>query len=166
MAERLNTAALQILRSILRTDPARDFGHARLSALSTLATKRMLTLGALASLERVTPQTTSKVVQALVRDGLAARTRSSHDRRSFWLRITPKGRRTLARANRYRAIVLARHLNGLTPQQHLTIVRATRLVDRALRTLQRPPTIDALLAGRSPFDTDTLTEVVAPTPEE
>ena len=83
VAERLHTAALQILRSVQRTDPARDFGRARLSALSTLATKRILTLGALASLERVTPQTMSKVVQALVRDSLAARTRSPRDRRSL-----------------------------------------------------------------------------------
>src|SRR4051795_7967058 len=81
IANRLNSAAIHLLRRISRDDGADGVTGARLSALSVLVYGGPHTVGGLARREGVATPTMTRTVDALVRDGLAARAVVERDRR-------------------------------------------------------------------------------------
>ncbi len=70
----------------------------RLSALGWIDGHGPVSVGTLASLEGVRAATMSRMVAALVKDGLATRRKSEHDRRGVLVTATTKGTRTYQRA--------------------------------------------------------------------
>jgi DNA-binding MarR family transcriptional regulator len=132
----LNSAAIHLLRRISRDDGADGVTGARLSALSVLVYGGPQTLGSLARAERVATPTMTRIVDALVRDGLVGRTAVEGDRRAVRLTATVDGRRLLERGRARRIERLAAELRGLTP---------ARLddLDRALAALEHLETQEA-----------------------
>src|SRR6201982_1258154 len=102
LADRLHSAAIHLLRSVRKQDPASGEGPARLSALSVLVFGGPVTLGQLAAAEQVKPPTMTRIVTGLEGSGLAERVDDAEDARRVRIRATPKGVRLLQKARRRR----------------------------------------------------------------
>ena len=114
VANRLNSAAIHLLRRISQEDGADGLTGARSSALSVLVYGGAATMGSLARREGVAVPTMSRIVDALVRDGLVTRTVGS-DRREVSLEATSRGQRLMERGRSRRIRRLAGELEGLAP---------------------------------------------------
>jgi DNA-binding MarR family transcriptional regulator len=129
IANRVNSAAIHLLRRISRDDGADGVTGARLSALSVLVFGGPLTPGQLARRERVAAPTITRIVDALVRDGLAERQAVEDDRRQSRIVATPVGRELLERGRARRIRNLAAELATLDRTE-------LRALDRALDVLE------------------------------
>jgi DNA-binding MarR family transcriptional regulator len=131
-ADELHSAAIHLLRLVREEDVASGVTAARLSALSVVVFAGPVTLGRLASAEQVRPATISGIVSGLEREGLVRRRRDARDGRVQWVQATAKGRRVLARARRRRIEAFASRLTDLTESELATLVKAARLIERAV----------------------------------
>ncbi|HEU0244240.1 MAG TPA: MarR family transcriptional regulator [Candidatus Limnocylindrales bacterium] len=129
VANRLNSAAIHLLRRISRDDGADGVTGARLSALSVLVYGGPQSLGALARREGVATPTMTRIVDALVRDGLVGRTAVEGDRRQVRLTVTPDGRRLMERGRARRIERLAADLDTLTADQLDALERALDVLE-------------------------------------
>ena len=129
VANRLNSAAIHLLRRISRDDGADGVTGARLSALSVLVYGGPQSLGALARREGVATPTMTRIVDALVRDGLVGRTAVEGDRRQVRLTVTPDGRRLMERGRARRIERLAADLRTLSPDQLDALERALDVLE-------------------------------------
>ena len=96
IANRLHSAAIHLLRRVRGQDETSGLSPARLSALSVVVFGGPVTLGRLASAERVTAPTMTRLVAALEADGLVSRRDDVRDRRVVWLSATAKGKKIIA----------------------------------------------------------------------
>jgi DNA-binding MarR family transcriptional regulator len=94
----------------------------RLSTLSAIDKHGPISVTALADREMVRPATMSRMVSALVDEGLAKRLEDKNDGRGVLVASTPKGKRAFQRAHQRRLQQLAEALKGL-PQEHLDAMR-------------------------------------------
>ncbi len=129
IANRLNSAAIHLLRRISRDDGADRVTGARLSALSVLVYGGGQTVTALARREGVATPTMTRIVDALVRDGLVERTVVPDDRRQVRLTATEDGRRLLERGRARRIERLAGEVGGLRPKQQKALERALAVLE-------------------------------------
>src|SRR6266567_7792346 len=83
VARSLHSNAIHLLRRVRIEDSAMGIGPAQASALSVIVFSGPLTLNKLAEAEEVRPPTMSRVVEALVREGLVRREANRDDRRSI-----------------------------------------------------------------------------------
>src|SRR5215831_10806286 len=90
-ARKLHSAALHLMRYVRMQDTALGVPPAQLSALSVLVFGGKKSLNELAKAEQVRPPTMSRIVDALVRDGLVKRDVGNTDRRSVEITATEKG---------------------------------------------------------------------------
>lgn len=135
VADRLHSAAIHLLRSARREDPASGLSPARLSALSVVVFAGPLSLGELAAAEQVRPPTMSRLVAALVDAGLVEREPDPADGRVTRLRPTAEGRRILDEGRRRRVAYLAALLGGLDSGDLATLDAAADLL---MALFQRP----------------------------
>ena len=98
LATALNSVAIHLVRRSRRADLALGVTPARLSALSVLVFGGPRTMQELADAEQVAGPTMSKLVAALVSDGLVRREPDASDRRAVRLSATAAGRRLIERA--------------------------------------------------------------------
>ena len=110
----------------------------RLSALSVIDKRGPISVTALADKEMVRPATMSRMVTALVDDGLVKRSDDKTDGRGVLVSTTPKGRRAYQRAQEQRLQHFADVLESLSADQldamrNLTsaLERLTVLLDEA-----------------------------------
>lgn len=89
----------------------------RLSALSAIHTFGPISVTALAEREMVRPATMSRMVSALVDDGLAKRLEDKTDGRGVLVAATAKGRRAYQKAHQRRLRQLADALRSFPPDQ-------------------------------------------------
>ena len=129
-ANRLNSAAIHLLRRISQEDGADGVTGARASALSVVVYGGPLTVGELARRERVALPTISRIVDALVRDGLLARLRAESDRRTVTLAATRRGRTLMERGRARRIRRLADELGMLEEQDVQALEQALDVLDR------------------------------------
>jgi DNA-binding MarR family transcriptional regulator len=94
----------------------------RLSALSVIEKRGPISVTALADTEMVRPATMSRMITALVDEGLVKRTDDKNDGRGVLISVTPKGRRAYQRAQEQRLSRFAEILESLTDEQ-LTAMR-------------------------------------------
>ena len=73
LAARIHAAALHLLRRLAQEDRATGVSAPRLSALSVLVFGGPRTIGSLAAVEGVTPPTMTRLIAAMVSDGLVER---------------------------------------------------------------------------------------------
>ena len=137
LANRLNSAAIHLLRRIAQEDGADGVTGARLSALSVLVYGGPQSLGSLARRERVSTPTMSRIVDALVRDGLVERIDDPDDRRSVRLTPSGEGRRLMERGRARRIERLARELSTLDTDELDDLDRAIAALE-ALETREAP----------------------------
>jgi DNA-binding MarR family transcriptional regulator len=136
IADRLHSAAIHLLRRLRIEDEALGISAPRLSVLSVLVLAGPRRIGELARIEQVEPPTMTRLVDGLVRDGLAARESVPDDARAVLVRATPAGRRTLRLGRTRRLERLASALRDLSPDD-LTALGAG--VDVLERILHRQP---------------------------
>jgi DNA-binding MarR family transcriptional regulator len=140
VANRLNSAAIHLLRRISRDDGADGVTGARLSALSVLVFGGVQSLSQLARREGVAASTMSRIVDGLVRDGFVERTTTEDDRRQSRIVVTEDGRRMLERGRARRIRNLAAELETLDRAELSELERALDLLE-ALETRDRADTI-------------------------
>ena len=132
LAARIHSAALHLLRRLAQEDRATGVSPARLSALSVLVFGGPRTIGALAAAEGVTPPTMTRLVAALVAEGLVERLEEPGDRRVVRLQASPMGRATLLAGRDRRVATLGALLGPLTPKERRRLDQAAAIIERML----------------------------------
>jgi DNA-binding MarR family transcriptional regulator len=108
---------------------------ARLSALSVLVFGGVVTLSELARREGVSRPTMSRLVDALVREGLVTRVADETDRRAVRIEASARGRDVLERGRARRIARLAAALERLTAAELGALERALGALERLERQL-------------------------------
>jgi DNA-binding MarR family transcriptional regulator len=102
----------------------------RLSALSVIEKRGPISITALADKEMVRPATMSRMVSALVEEGLAKRSGDKSDGRGVLVSTTPKGRRAFQRAQEQRLNHFAEVLDSLGDEQLAAMRNLTAALER------------------------------------
>ena len=133
VADRLHSAAIQLLRRVRKQDIATGEGPARLSALSVLVFGGPRTLKQLADDEQVRPPTMSRMVAGLARSRLIRVEPDPDDARRMRIHATVKGRQILEKGRELRLAYLARQLDRLSPQELSRLSEALEILARLLK---------------------------------
>ncbi|MCS6964541.1 MarR family transcriptional regulator [Thermoflexus sp.] len=94
--------------------------------------QRPYTLTELARAQAVRPSTVSRAVRSLSDQGWVMVERDPTDRRRVWIRLTPRGRKTLRRLQLRAAARLGRRLAPLSPEERVLLAQAMDLLRRTL----------------------------------
>lgn len=135
VADRLHSAAIQLLRGLRVTDRKSGLSGPRASALSVVVFGGPMTLGELAAAEQVRPPTMSRLVTAMEGQGLLMREGDSADARVVRVRATPKGIRLLQAARARRLSSLQVVLESLAPDELQALSTASGVMERVARSL-------------------------------
>lgn len=124
-------AVTQLARRLRSHRPAASVTIAALGLLSTLHRQGSMAAVALAKAERLQPQSLSRLIARLDKDGLIARAPDPADGRVLLLSITPAGRRALRADMQARRDWLAGALaESLSAEERETLLRAAPLMQR------------------------------------
>jgi DNA-binding MarR family transcriptional regulator len=137
LANDLNSSAIHLLRRLSQDDAADGVTAARASALSVLVYGGATTLGELARRERVATPTMSRLIAAMVDEGLVTRTPVAGNRRAVTLLPTPRGRELMERGRARRISRLSAELAALTADEIAALERAIEVLARLAQSL--PP---------------------------
>lgn len=132
IANRLHSVAIHLLRRARQEDPLTGLSPARLSALSVIGFGGPRTISELAEIEQVALPTISRIVAALVAEGLVERQVDARDRRTTHLIATPRGMEVLREGQRRRTAQLGNLLAQLTPAEQETIQQALTSIEHIL----------------------------------
>lgn len=102
----------------------------RLSALSVIDKLGPISVTALAEKEMVRPATMSRMVTALVEEGLVKRSDDKNDGRGVLVSTTPKGRRAFQRAQEQRLQHFAEVLDSMNDEQLASMRSLTSALER------------------------------------
>jgi DNA-binding MarR family transcriptional regulator len=133
MASGLHSAAIRLLRMVRREDGQTGISPPRLSALSVLVFGGAMSLADLAAAEGVRAPTMSRIVEGLVRDGLATREADPANRRKVRISATEEGRRRLEAGREQRVRALRERLRRLADSEQRALARGVEVLGRALR---------------------------------
>jgi len=128
----LHSNAIHLLRDVRTEDSAMGIGPAQASALSAVVFGGPLSLNELAEAEQVRPPTMSRVVEALVREGLVRREANRDDRRSIVISSTDKGTKIIHEGRSRREKRLIKLLSQLDPDDVRCLGKASRILSRIL----------------------------------
>ncbi len=134
IAALLNDQFSRLSRQLRNIELPHGMTPERLSALSVIEKRGPISVTALADTEMVRPATMSRMVSALVDDGLVKRSEDKSDGRGVLVSSTPKGRRAQQRAQHQRLQQFADALNALTPEQ-LSAMRSLAIALERLTVL-------------------------------
>ena len=107
-------------------------GPAQASALSVVAFGGPLSLNELAAAEQVRPPTMSRIVEALVREGLVKREANKTDRRSITISPTEKGTKIMLEGRGRREKRLISLLSELDAREIRCLGDASKILSRIL----------------------------------
>ena len=110
----------------------------RLSALSVIEKRGPISVTALADTEMVRPATMSRMVSALVDDGLVKRSEDKNDGRGVLVSSTAKGRRAQQRAQQQRLQHFAEALGALSTEQLSAMRSLASALERLTLLLEEP----------------------------
>lgn len=134
IAELLHERFSRLSRQLRHMELPAGMTPERLSTLSVIDKNGPISVTALADREMVRPATMSRMVSALVDEGLVRRREDKDDGRGVLVTVTAKGRRAYRKAQQQRLEQLADALNGLSPQQ-LSSMRELAAILERLTTL-------------------------------
>jgi DNA-binding MarR family transcriptional regulator len=123
IAALLNDQFSRLSRQLRNMDLPQGMTPERLSALSVIEKRGPISVTALADKEMVRPATMSRMVSALVDEGLVRRRDDKSDGRGVLVTTTSKGRRAYQRAQQQRLQQFSHALNSLSNEQ-LSAMRA------------------------------------------
>ena len=109
----------------------------RLSALSVIEKRGPISVTALAECELVRPATMSRMVSALVDEGLVKRSGDKSDGRGVLVSATPKGRRAYQRAQEQRLTHFAEVLESLSDEQLVAMRNLTSALEQLTSLLRK-----------------------------
>jgi DNA-binding MarR family transcriptional regulator len=132
VADRLHSAAIHLLRRLRVEDEALGISAPRLSVLSVLVFGGPRRIGDLARIEQVEPPTMTRLVDGLVRDGLAIREPDPDDARAVQVRATSTGAKTLKRGRARRVETLRSALTALSPADLASLGEGVDVLERVL----------------------------------
>ncbi len=128
----LHSNAIHLLRDVRTEDSAMGIGPAQASALSVVVFGGPLTLNELAEAEQVKPPTMSRVVEALVGEGLVRRDANKSDRRSVIISPTDKGTRIIHEGRNRREKRLIKLLSQLEADEIRCLGKASKILSRVM----------------------------------
>lgn len=131
IASGLHEAAGRMLR-MARREPA-PISLPGLSALSVLASRGPVSLGELAAAGQVKAPTMSRIVEALVKEGLATREADPVDRRKVRIAATEAGSGRLQAGRDGRVRALRERLRRLADSEQRALARGVEVLERVLR---------------------------------
>jgi DNA-binding MarR family transcriptional regulator len=131
LVHRLRLAVGRLARR-LRQQAEGEITASQFSALASINHLGPITLGRLASVERLRPPTITRIVAALEEAGLVVRHLDPEDRRVARVEIAPEGTRLLERIRGRKDAYLAARLAGLDPEQVAVLRDATAVIERLL----------------------------------
>jgi DNA-binding MarR family transcriptional regulator len=131
VADRLRPTLLQLARE-LRREKIAGVSPQQVGLLVSIKYAPGVTVGELATEERVSTAAMSKRVTRLERDGLVERTQSTRDRRCVGLTLSEDGQRTLRRVRSRRTAWLASRLGMLTRDELAAVGAAVEPLLRLL----------------------------------
>src|SRR6185369_16912383 len=102
IAAQLHDQFSRLTRQLRNLDLPQGMTPERLSALAVIDKRGPISVTALADKEMVRPATMSRMVSALVDEGLVKRAEDKNDGRGVLVSTTPKGRRAFIRAQHSR----------------------------------------------------------------
>lgn len=109
----------------------------KLAHLATIVREGPMTLGDVASTERVAAPTVTKVVKELERMGLVVRAADPSDRRVVIVSGTAKGLTLIAETRSRKDLWLAERLADLTPEEFTSLTSAVAVLEH----LTSPPPV-------------------------
>ncbi len=130
IANRLNSAAIHLLRRISRDDGADGVTGPRLSALAVIVYGGASSASELATRERVAKPTMTRLVDGLEREGLVRRRPDAGDRRVVRIEATARGRSLLERGRSRRIRNLAGELAALETPEIEKLSEAVEVLER------------------------------------
>jgi DNA-binding MarR family transcriptional regulator len=136
VADHLRPTLLGIARELRRERIAGVSPH-QVSLLVSIKLRPGVTVGELATDERVSTAAMSKRISRLERDGLVERTQSETDRRCVGLSLTEDGQRILRRVRSRRTAWLASRLGALSPDELAAVGAAADPLSRLLELAER-----------------------------
>ncbi len=116
----------------LRQQTEEPITPSQISALAVVEYRGPLTIGELASFERVQPPTMTRIVDLLQEQALVLRETDTQDRRIVRVSITSAGKRLLEGSRRRKTAYLASRLRGLTDADRQAIEHALPLIERLI----------------------------------
>lgn len=134
-AATVHTAVVTLVRRLRCVPPPAGLSWPRASALALAVKNPGLTMSELAAAESVTMPTMTRIVEALVRQGLVARKRDRTDRRSVSIAATAKGRALLERVLQERIGMLSRAVAQLEREDMDLLSRCAPLLERIAELL-------------------------------
>lgn len=138
IAALLNDQFSRLSRQLRNMDMPDGMTPERLSALTVIENRGPISVTALADKEMVRPATMSRMVSALVDEGLVRRREDKNDGRGVLVSTTPKGRKAYQRAQQLRLQQFAQALNALTPEQLLAMRSLAAALERLTAVLDGP----------------------------
>ncbi len=135
LASHLRLSVFRASRTLRRESQA-GISPTLLAALSTIERHGPMTAGDLASHEQVRKPTVTRILAALVAEGLAERTPDTVDRRVSWVQLTPSGRALMRSVRRRTDRYLAERLKRLDVAELATLEQAAEILGRV--TEQQP----------------------------
>ena len=131
LASHLRLSVFRAARALRRESQA-GISPTLFAALATIERHGPMTAGALASHEQVRKPTVTRVLAALVDEGLVERTADPIDRRVSWVQLTSAGRARMRNVRRRTDRYLAQRLQRLEPADLATLERAAEVLDRIM----------------------------------
>jgi DNA-binding MarR family transcriptional regulator len=138
IAALLNDQFSRLSRQLRNMDMPDGMTPERLSALTVIEKRGPISVTALADKEMVRPATMSRMVSALVDEGLVRRREDKNDGRGVLVSTTPKGRKVYQRAQQLRLQQFAQALNALTPEQLAAMRSLAAALERLTAVLDGP----------------------------
>ena len=129
LASHLRLSVFRASRT-LRRESQSGISPTLLAALSTIDRHGPMTAGDLAAHEQVRKPTVTRILAALVAEGLAQRTPDPIDRRISWVQLTPSGRALMRSVRRRTDRYLADRLRRLDADELATLERAAEILGR------------------------------------
>lgn len=129
LASHLRLSVFRASRTLRRESQA-GISPTLLAALSTIERHGPMTPGALAAHEQVRKPTVTRILGALVDEGLVERTPDPADRRIAWVHLTPEGRSLMRTVRRRTDRYLAQRLRKLDAEDLATLESAAEILDR------------------------------------
>jgi DNA-binding MarR family transcriptional regulator len=129
LASQLRLAVLRLSRR-LRQQAIGDITPSQLSALASIAKHGELSLGSLASIERVAPPSMTRIAATLESQGLVLRRSDDVDRRVARVAISDSGRAVLDEIRNRRDAYLAVRIRDLSDEDRELLSKAIPILER------------------------------------
>lgn len=141
IAAMLHEQFARLTRQLRNLELPQGMTPERLSALSVIEKRGPISVTALADKEMVRPATMSRMVSALVDEGLVKRCEDKDDGRGVLVMATPKGRRVFQRAQEQRLQHFAEVLSSLSDEQVSAMRGLTTALERLSVLLDGEPSL-------------------------